>query len=511
MPTLADKYFPSGLPPGVPNWHETLVVPHVDGDAYFSAIVDALDALQGPGDKIYISSWCFVPVMPLRRGGSPLLADILVDKAVAGADVRIIIAAPRYGFGGSSMSPAKVDWWLGTIGGQGLSPIVRENIRSARMLRARTKGGPKPLADRVLLDWAGRIDSRHEKTTIVYNAATDDLRAFVGGMDFRIDRLADEEHLNGNWHDAGVELRSGAAAAAAANFVTRWTETQSLPAQRLLLDGVTELFNPSIAATDPTLPPTPSPLPATASPGQYLDATVRTLRCYDTIRLLTPWWNRTNLPWQTLPPTGVREVRDTLLRAFGAARRYVYVEDQSINSQGGAIGAYQAHTILFPAIRAACDLGVRVIFVTQGIAGPESPVPANLTMSPEIQDLILDPLPAAKRQNFALFYVHNVKVHSKLVLIDDEFVSVGSANFWDRSMVGTESELNVGIVHEGGEDSLIGDLRVRLWRGHLRVAASAAVDAELRDTSRCFGIFRPAWGAGVTFPTPNSALVEITP
>lgn len=514
MPTLAEleqKYFPPLLPPGVPTWHDTMVVLHVDGDAYFGAIADALDALQGPGDRIYIANWWFAPAMPLRRGGSALLSDLLVDKAAAGADVRLIVAAPRFSFGSSDFSPISAGFWLGAIGGIGIGAIVRGNIRNVRSLRASTKGSATPLADRVLIDWAGRLDSRHEKTTIIYNAATDDLRAYMSGMDFQIDRMADEMHAQGRWHDAGVELRSGAAAAATANFVTRWTEVQTLPAERYQLDGVTEMFNPAVSPTPPTLPAHPTPLPTAAAVGQYLQASVRCLRSFAKVRAFNPWYTEPNMPWQTLPNTGVEEVSSVLQRAIGAATRYVYVEDQTLNPYAGPPREYQAHTILYPIVRAACARGVKVIFVVPGAGAPQSPVTANLTMSGEIRDLILDPLPATQRENFALFYVAGVTVHSKVVLVDDEFVSIGSANFWDRSMTGTESELNAGIVHEGGTNSLIADLRVRLWRGHLRVAESATVDSELRDTSRCFGIFRASWGAGITFPAPNNALVEIAP
>jgi len=37
-----------------------------------------------------------------------------------------------------------------------------------------------------------------------------------------------------------------------------------------------------------------------------------------------------------------------------------------------------------------------------------------------------------------------------------------------------------------------------------------SVDEELRDLSKSLGLFRPSWGAGVTFPHPASAIVEIT-
>ena len=63
----------------------------------------------------------------------------------------------------------------------------------------------------------------------------------------------------------------------------------------------------------------------------------------------------------------------------------------------------------------------------QGTMGPDQrfPMTANLDFSAEIEDLILHPLSDTERQNFVLFYVRDIKVHSKLVMVDDKFVSVG--------------------------------------------------------------------------------------
>ena len=97
------------------------------------------------------------------------------------------------------------------------------------------------------------------------------------------------------------------------------------------------------------------------------------------------------------------------------------------------------------------------------------------------------------------------------MLVDDEFASIGSANFFDRSMTGKEVELNAAILHEGGENSLVADLRVRLWCGHLRVVNTPDVVSQLRSRATGFSIFRASWGPPVNFAHPDSALFEITP
>jgi len=516
MPTLDDlekKYFPEALPPGVPNWDKTMVIPHVDGEAFFSAIADALDLCQGDGDRIYIASWLFNPDMPLRKAaGSPLFKELLLDKAARSVDVRVIVGTGRFSFGPSAANPWKVEYWVGALAGRFLGRVVSPNIRAVLALRSARSGGAKPLNDRILMDWGGHADSRHEKTTIVYIAAINELRAFVGGLDYRIDRMASELHESGFWHDVGVELRAGAAAAVLANFVDRWEEARTLPPQQYRLDDSSDRFNPNIIATPPTLPSQPpGPLPVVPDPGQYLGASVRSLRSYWTFRAFSPWINEPNLAWKRLPSTGIREVLLVLQQAITAASSYIYVEDQTLNPDP-VYRQYGSHDLLYPTIRAACAKGVKVMFVTDGFAGSDSPRQANLTMSSEINDLILSPLTADQRTNFTLHVVTGTKVHSKVVLIDDEFALIGSANFWDRSMTGVESEVSAAIVHPGRNASLVADLRVRLWCGHLRVApTSPGVEADLRDLRKSLGVFRKSWGTDVGFPHHHSALKEIVP
>lgn len=509
MPTLADletKYFPQPFGPTAHS-QDTVVVPHVDGEAYFGAIAEAFRQCYGAGSKIYISSWFFNPTMDLPSLGGPLSALLARYAADYGVDVRIIIAAPRFAVGieGRPVGIENVDHFLSIIGEVGFKGTVASNIRAVRELRVSDLGGGLPLLGRVLIDWGGVWDSRHEKSVVVYSANTNQLSAFVGGMDFSPDRVSPQLHTRVKyWHDVGVELRSGAAVSVLKNFQTRWAETASLPARKYMLDGIADTFNPIIESSSPTQPINPAAAPAVAPPGGYIDSSVRILRSYDAKRAYNPYMRAPDLPWATLPAGGVQEILAVLQKAISAATRYIYVEDQTLNPGSGA-DIYVKHKKLTPFIVDACRRGVKVIYVTDGFSGP-SPVPANLNRSSAIQEGILDQLTVDQAKNFALFFVLDTKIHAKVVVVDDEFVSIGSANFWDRSMTGAESELSAAIVHAGAQNSLVADLRVQLWRDHLRVAASAAVDSELRDLGKSLGIFRQTWGTGVTFPHPNYAL-----
>ena len=89
---LEAKYFPS-IPTVIPHSQDTLVSPYVDGEDYFAAIHAAIDATEGTGDVIYITSWLFERQTHLVAG--PTLGDLLVEKALNGVDVRIVVWAGR--------------------------------------------------------------------------------------------------------------------------------------------------------------------------------------------------------------------------------------------------------------------------------------------------------------------------------------------------------------------------------------------------------------------------------
>ncbi len=524
---LEDKYFDPAL--GLTRYYgDVEVIPHVDGVAYFSAIADSLDLCQGPGDKIYITSFMFKGVFDLRArsrsatGPGINLGQRLVALAARGADVRLIHACPFYSTGlkGGAFDSDDLIFNMGVvaaneilIGRGGINGVAYSNIDDAHQLRRLGSGWP--LAGRVLLDWGGSSpDSRHDKSVIVCSASARQARAFVAGIDILQERVSTPEHLGHlnvsanpddstdawSWHDAGVELRGSAALGVLDNFITRWTETATLPPRLLWHDGGKRLFNGLI---EPSAPARPTNVVHPQTPA---GCSVRILRSYESVRAEV--WKLTKpttlIPWHTLPAAPILEILNVLTRAISRAERYIYIECQTLNAPNDLTADYYRHDDLFPSLSAACARGVRVILLCSEMSSPA-------TLSNEIQVQILSRLTPAQQDNFCLYRVEGCRMHAKIIIIDDEFASIGSANMWDRSMRGLETELNVAYVHLGERNSMVADLRVRLWLEHLRVDSGNGNAAnELRDLDAALGIFRSSWATtSISFAYPNSKLREI--
>ncbi len=99
----------------------------------------------------------------------------------------------------------------------------------------------------------------------------------------------------------------------------------------------------------------------------------------------------------------------------------------------------------------------------------------------------------------------SVYVHSKMVLIDDAFASIGSANCNRRGYY-SDGECNIFAMREAvadGEDNWIRDLRVELWAEHLGVTEEYGRVA-LRDPVACLPLFDRKFTTGNRF-TPVDA------
>lgn len=458
---------------------DTLTEPLVDGLPYLSRVYAAIDATTA-GDTVLHSSLLLEPEVDLRGRppsdpGHRSVAQLLADKAAAGVDVRVLMA---YGvFSGSAPFFAR------------FTPF-RANALAAHALRTTVPsgGGPPPLADRVLLDWTGGlIGSNHQKFTVVHSAGR--LDAFLAGIDFAANRLDQKPHdqqvLDGRrwgWHDAGVHLRGSGARDVWATFALRWREVSSLPRRVYWVPPFT---------VRPVNPPTPVPDPGAAPGVPAENAThqsVQVLRSFGRWKIdsILTWERR---PWAELPAGGVQEVHATLSKAIAAAQRYVYVEDQYLSEMLGGDSHYE----LFGHLRDAAARGVRVILVGSGTRDPAdvSLTPINQTLNADVQKKIVNPLTPAQRRNVVLYRVEQLTVHSKLILIDDQFASIGSANLFSRSMSGTDHELTAALV---ADDAFVQDLRASVWAEHLRVDPTPpGVVAALADVDTALGIWRAEW------------------
>ncbi|GIJ54389.1 phospholipase D-like domain-containing protein [Virgisporangium aurantiacum] len=473
---LISRYLSSAVPVHRENSPVETVL---DGRAWMQRMRDLLTPL-GPGDAAYICGLQLDPDMDLtgRRpseDGYEPLGDLLAGLAAAGVDVRILLAGAVV---------------ANSFARRPIGPF-HDNVVTAHRLRrwrpAQQSTGPPPLRDRVVLDWSGSgVGSNHQKITVVRRGT--DLTAGVGGIDYSANRIDEGPHrrlvVRGGrwgWHDAGTIVAGPAAADVWQVFRIRWIGAASLPRRRYFWPPRRfPVLNPEVIGAGVDAAPTQPARPAPGVASQIL-------------RSVGPWYIDSLAPWARRhyaaeSPNGVHEVYLTLVQAIGAARRYVYIEDQYFEEYPGGDRRFE----LYPHLRAAAARGVKVILVGSGTRDPTESAPLiNRTVNRDLQRRVIDPLPQGLRRNVGLWRVEHLTVHTKLVLVDDVFASVGSANFFSRSMAGVDTELTTAMVTVG---AAVRELRARLWAEHLRTPVTGpALQASFEDLDLALGIFRPEW------------------
>ncbi len=182
---------------------------------------------------------------------------------------------------------------------------------------------------------------------------------------------------------------------------------------------------------------------------------------------------------------GEQTVRLAYERAIDLAEHYIYIEDQ-----------YLWPCTLVKKLNAALRRGVKVIFVTSHEYDAKALVMVHNDMR---HDIFLDEVRAGAEANVFVFHLQrpsdgtDIYVHSKLMIVDDCYAAVGSANISRRSHT-SESELHIAVVDAtsvpgqmNGTPVTVCDfaknLRMELWTEHLRVSAATIDDPILGLTS----------------------------
>ena len=153
----------------------------------------------------------------------------------------------------------------------------------------------------------------------------------------------------------------------------------------------------------------------------------------------------------TMPePWAVQAIRETHTRAFENATRYIYVEDQYFR-------APLMNDVIVERMLAESDLVL--IVVTMDIATTDGGAKFTwisdetfrslfpnryLLLQLRSVELLTDP---DASWDEAEFLSQNIDTHSKLRLVDDRYLSVGSCNFNNRGYL-YEGELNVAILDD---------------------------------------------------------------
>jgi phospholipase D1/2 len=161
----------------------------------------------------------------------------------------------------------------------------------------------------------------------------------------------------------------------------------------------------------------------------------------------------------------VHEVRQLYCDAIAAARRWIYIENQYFTSK--AVGEALA-------ARLAERDGPEIVVVTRRHGGGWLEQNTMEVLRSRLVRQLLD----SERSGRLKFYCPEdarlegecIDLHSKLMIVDDRLLRIGSANLANRSM-GLDTECDLAIEADSAEIAhSIGALRARLLGEHLGVA-----------------------------------------
>jgi phosphatidylserine/phosphatidylglycerophosphate/cardiolipin synthase-like enzyme len=289
-------------------------------------------------------------------------------------------------------------------------PLFHPDRKEVREMRDELTRGTRV---RVALDSRERpMHCHHEKVVVI-----DGELAFVGGIDLTTyagDRLDSSEHpARGSigWHDAAASIRGPAVADVAAHFSLRWAEV-----------------------TGEVLPAVPPPSPA----GTVELQVVRTVpeRIYDRL------------------PFGEFSILESYLRGLRAAQRLIYLENQFLWSP-------EIVSVLVEKLRRPPDDRFRLVVLL-----PAKPNNGTDDTRGQLGLLVQADGGAGRFLACTLYQSGDgpkpVYVHAKIGIVDNAWLTLGSANLNEHSLF-NDTEMNI-VTHDTG---LAKALRLRLWSEHL--------------------------------------------
>jgi phosphatidylserine/phosphatidylglycerophosphate/cardiolipin synthase-like enzyme/uncharacterized membrane protein YdjX (TVP38/TMEM64 family) len=384
----------------------------IDGEAYFDAFATACEMAE---ESIIILAWDFDSRMALRFDGNGeptlTLGAFLNDLACRKPKLRIRI----------------LDWDFPMIFGtdREFPPIYGLDWKPHRHIDFRYD------------DTHPTAGSHHQKIV-----AIDDKVAFVGGLDLTSKRWDSPEHspddkrrtVDGKiyppFHDMMLALDGDAAEALAKIARRRWklATGETLPSAKRGADCWPEEF-----------------------PVEFRDIDVA-VSC-------------------TFPPQddtpAVTDIERLYLDMIAAARRYIYIENQYFTSQKIADAL---------AARLAEPDGPEIVLVTRLLSHGwlEEATMTNLRTK-----LVRELRKADTHHHFEVYYPHVeglekdtcIDLHSKVMIVDDEWLRVGSSNLSRRSMaMDTECDATVEARGNAEVQRKIREIRDRLIGEHTGTA-----------------------------------------
>ncbi len=260
------------------------------------------------------------------------------------------------------------------------------------------------------------LHCHHEKTIVI-----DDRVAFVGGIDLtsesgdRFDSSIHHARAAFGWHDVAARIEGPAVTDVATHFNLRWHEV-----------------------TEEALAP---PVPAEPA-GEVELQIVRTIpeRIYKAV------------------PKGDFGILESYARAFRGAERFIYLENQFLWSP--EIAAILADKIENPP---SDDFRILLLLPSKPNTGADDTrgvLGELLEVDAERGRIFASAIFARAGMRADPIYVH-----AKVGIVDDEWLTIGSANLNEHSLF-NDTEMNL-VTHDA---DLARQTRLRLWSEHLELA-----------------------------------------
>lgn len=447
LQTLKDKWFldialkgqfpPQTRHPGSqlqPHTDGNLVEPVIDGAplmAEFYRRTQAIINASNPSDhELWLAQWKLTPVQLLGETNPVTDAETQVlNVAKSGAGVYFL--------------------------GSGHTGQIQATTTFAKKLLA--AGGYGACDKRLPL-----YGSQHQKFYI-FRGPDNAWLALLGSADFNYSRWDAPGHAadnpdrsplgEGPSHDASVRVQGPAVHDIALTFTERWN------------DAPARTFPPINSAISTEFLNTPIPPQGPHS--------VQVLRTYGIRQSRAYSWSS----------QGEFTVWAAYLKAIKNAAHYIYIEDQYFYpfdeppAFAAPAGNRRNSDIVYQ-LGEALKRGVDVIVLVPSRKGNKSPtVPAQLharSKAAAYLQHISQTEAGAGRFLICCLGAGDVDpvIHSKLMLIDDEFTLLGSANVCRRSMT-NDAEIHLGIVD--AENHFTRNLRQALWQEHLDLTTPDAI------------------------------------
>ncbi|MBY0598959.1 phospholipase D family protein [Bacillus bingmayongensis] len=438
-----NKWFDGAPEPSSGN----IVVPYIYGRCAFDDIAEALATATSSDHRIYLIGWHVEPWTRMKNplSGTPPVNTLLQDYLK------------------NTKAQVRGLFWNTPFKGK-----PGDNKAIADFINSLPNGIALEDARLVPADLPYRGPNAHHQKLVVISGNSG-LVAFLGGMDLNNTRV-DVGGMS-PLHDVHIRLNGPSAAEALSVFRDRWLDHPSTPA----LDEIKFKMTPNavrkdfsrVAALQSRDMDTCTVQGGKVKPRRMLVSVGRT---FPNLTKFKPgdsykFKNPDQSAWQ-LVKNGITN-----------AREYIYIEDQYLVSR--RVKEALVAKLKEPSFKFLLILMSNSQHFESSDNIDKNEFPYLIGVRNEFRTDLkkIDP----QRKKWRMFSLKETKdpgrrpwcgdfVHSKLWIIDDEYVAVGSANCDDRGYT-YDTEIMAGITEEPLERAAGGrfarDLRIALWRKHL--------------------------------------------